>query len=143
LYEIAELNWDVKREIGLEHFYDSNKQLLKKRFVNTDINSIEIVIPENVILTGEEQIQTVTETARFAKTPSELARLFKDFCRALTAPYAAIDSTPVLEGTMKYFFEDYFGMIEFDAIKIMLYPQNQPAFIELIENVWQFILRHH
>lgn len=133
LYEIAELNWDVKREIGLEHFYDSNKQLLKKRFVNTDINSIEIVIPENVILTGEEQIQTVTETARFAKTPSELARLFKDFCRALTAPYAAIDSTPVLEGTMKYFFEDYFGMIEFDAIKIMLYPQNQPAFIELIE----------
>lgn len=133
LYEIAELNWDVKREIGLEHFYDSNKHLLKKRFVNTDINSIEIVIPENVILTGEEQIQTVTETARFAKTPSELARLFKDFCRALTSPYAAIDSTPVLEGAMKYFFEDYFGMIEFDAIKIMLYPQNQPVFIELIE----------
>lgn len=133
LYEIAELNWELKREMGSDHFFETNKQLLKKRFINTDINTIEIVIPENVILTGEEQTKLVTETARFAKTPSELARLFKDFCRALTAPYAAVDSTPVLEGGMKYFFEDYFGIIEYDAIKIMLYDQNQPIFIELIE----------
>lgn len=133
LYEIAELNWELKREMGSDHFFETNKQLLKKRFINTDINTIEIVIPENVLLTGEEQTKLVTETARFAKTPSELARLFKDFCRALTAPYAAVDSTPVLEGGMKYFFEDYFGIIEYDAIKIMLYDQNQPIFIELIE----------
>jgi type III restriction enzyme len=133
LYEIAELNWELKREMGSDHFFETNKQLLKKRFINTDINTIEIVIPENVLLTGEEQTKLVTETARFAKTPSELARLFKDFCRALTSPYAAVDSTPVLEGGMKYFFEDYFGIIEYDAIKIMLYDQNQPIFIELIE----------
>lgn len=133
LYEIAELNWELKREIGSDHFFETNKQLLKKRFINTDINTIEIVIPENVILTGEEQTKLVTETARFAKTPSELARLFKDFCRALTAPYAVVDSTPVLEGGMKYFFEDYFGIIEYDAIKIMLFEQNQSIFIELIE----------
>lgn len=133
LYEIAELNWELKREMGSDHFFETNKQLLKKRFINTDINTIEIVIPENVLLTGEEQTKLVTETARFAKTPSELARLFKDFCRALTAPYAAVDSTPVLEGGMKYFFEDYFGIIEYDAIKIMLFAQNQPIFIELIE----------
>jgi type III restriction enzyme len=133
LYEIAELNWELKREMGSDHFFETNKQLLKKRFINTDINTIEIVIPENVLLTGEEQTKLVTETARFAKTPSELARLFKDFCRALTAPYAAVDSTPVLEGGMKYFFEDYFGIIEYDAIKIMLFDQNQPIFIELIE----------
>jgi type III restriction enzyme len=133
LYEIAELNWELKREMGSDHFFETNKELLKKRFINTDINTIEIVIPENVLLTGEEQTKLVTETARFAKTPSELARLFKDFCRALTAPYAAVDSTPVLEGGMKYFFEDYFGIIEYDAIKIMLYDQNQPIFIELIE----------
>jgi type III restriction enzyme len=133
LYEIAELNWELKREMGSNHFFETNKQLLKKRFINTDINTIEIVIPENVLLTGEEQTKLVTETARFAKTPSELARLFKDFCRALTAPYASVDSTPVLEGGMKYFFEDYFGIIEYDAIKIMLFDQNQPIFIELIE----------
>jgi len=133
LYEIAELNWELKREMGSDHFFETNKQLIKKRFINTDINTIEIVIPENVLLTGEEQTKLVTETARFAKTPSELARLFKDFCRALTAPYAAVDSTPVLEGGMKYFFEDYFGIIEYDAIKIMLFDQNQPIFIELIE----------
>lgn len=133
LYEIAELNWELKKEMGSDHFFETNKQLLKKRFINTDINTIEIVIPENVLLTGEVQTKLVTETARFAKTPSELARLFKDFCRALTSPYAAVDSTPVLEGGMKYFFEDYFGIIEYDAIKIMLYDQNQPIFIELIE----------
>ena len=133
LYEIVEVNWELKRDAGEEHYFETNKNLLTKRFINTDINTIEIVIPENVKLTGEEQTELVTETARFAKTPSELARLFRDFCRSLTAPYAAVDSTPVLEGAMKYFFEDYLGMIEYDAIKIMLYDQNQPIFIELIE----------
>lgn len=133
LYEIVEVNWELKRDAGEEHYLETNKNLLTKRFINTDINTIEIVIPENVKLTGEEQTELVTETARFAKTPSELARLFRDFCRSLTAPYAAVDSTPVLEGAMKYFFEDYLGMIEYDAIKIMLYDQNQPIFIELIE----------
>jgi len=133
LYEIAELKWELTRDLGDEQFFEVNKNLLKKRFINTDVAKIEIVIPENVYLTGEEQIETVEETARFAKTPSELARLFRDFCRSLTMPYAAVDSTPVLEGSMKYFFEDYFGMIEYDAIKIMLYDQNKPIFIELIE----------
>ncbi|MDP3314080.1 DEAD/DEAH box helicase [Lutibacter sp.] len=133
LYEIAELNWELKRELGSENYFESNKKLLQKRFINIEVNSIEIVIPENVRLSGEEQIVLVTENVRFAKTPSELARLFRDFCRSLTAPYATVDSTPVLEGAMKYFFEDYFEIIEYDAIKIMLYDQNQPIFIELIE----------
>ena len=133
LYEIAELNWELKREMGSDHFFETNKELLKKRFINTDITSIEIVIPENLRLTGEEEIVLVNEKVKFAKTPSELARLFHSFCRSLIAPYAAVDSTPVLEGGMKYFFEDYFGIIEYDAIKIMLYDQNQPIFIELIE----------
>lgn len=133
LYEIAELNWELKRDAGNESYFETNKALLKKRFINTDINTIEIVIPENVLLTGEVQSKMVTETARFAKTPDELAILFHFFCRSLIAPYAAVDSTPVLEGGMKYFFEDYFGIIEYDAIKIMLYDQNQSIFIELIE----------
>ncbi len=133
LYEIAELNWELKREIGSDHFFEGNKQLLKKRFINSDINTIEIVIPENLRLTGEEETVLVNDKVKFAKTPSELARLFHSFCRSLIAPFAAVDSTPVLEGGLKYFFEDYFGIIEYDAIKIMLYDQNQPIFIELIE----------
>uniref|UniRef100_UPI0040486A62 hypothetical protein n=1 Tax=Flavobacterium sp. TaxID=239 RepID=UPI0040486A62 len=74
LYEVAELNWELSRDNGEENYYETNKQLLKKRFINTDINTIEIVIPENVLLTGEAETQLVTDTARFAKTPSELAR---------------------------------------------------------------------
>ena len=133
LYEIVELNWELKRDADEEHYFETNKSLLKKRFINTDITKIEIVIPENLRLTGEEEVVVVNEKVKFAKTPSELARLFHGFCRSLIAPYAAVDSTPVLEGGLKYFFEDYFGIIEYDAIKIMLYDQNQPIFIELIE----------
>lgn len=133
LYEIAELNWELKRDANEEHYFETNKELLKKRFINTDISTIEIVIPENLHLTGEEEVVLVNEKVKFAKTPSELARLFHSFCRSLIAPYAAVDSTPVLEGAMKYFFEDYFGIIEYDATKIMLFELNQPLFIELIE----------
>lgn len=133
LYEIAELNWELKRDADEEHYFETNKECLKKRFIDIEVSKIEIVIPENLLLTGEEEVVLVNEKVRFAKNQDELMKLFYIFCRSLIAPYAAVDSTPVLEGGMKYFFEDYFGINEWDAIKIMLYDQNQPIFIELIE----------
>lgn len=138
LYEVAELNWELTREAGSESYFLANSKLLKSRFVNMDVESIEIQIPENVKLTGEEQFQVANETAKFAKTPDQLARIFHDFCKSLTNPYAPVDSTPVLEGALKYFFEDYFGLTEIDAIKIILYNLNQPIFIELVEKAKEF-----
>jgi len=105
---------------------------MSEHFINLDVKKIEIVIPENVRLTGEIEIKLVTETARFAKTQTELNELFRQFCRANVGSFAVVDSTPILEMALKMFFEEYLEFNEFDSIKIILFPQNQPQFIELI-----------
>jgi len=100
--------------------------------INIDISSIEIIIPENVHLTGNEEIKRVDETARFAKTPDELNLLFRQFCKANVGKYAVVDSTPVLEMSLKMLFEEYLYFNEFDTVKIILDPYNQPLFVELV-----------
>lgn len=132
LYEVAERNWNLSKDIDVEGVSARNRQQLQTRLINTDVSSIEIIIPENVHLTGEIEIKRVTETARFAKTPDELNLLFRQFCRANVGNFAPVDSTPVLEMALNLLFEEYFEFNEFETVKIILYPNNQPQFIELI-----------
>ena len=133
LYTISENLLDFTREFEKEDVFTRNRKALEARMVNIDISSIEVIIPENIHLTGDIEIQFVNETARFAKTQDELNVLFRQFCRANVGDYAVVDSTPVLEMSLKMMFEEYLGFNEFDAVKIMLFNNNQPQFIELIE----------
>lgn len=132
LYEVAEKHWGLSRDIEEEGVSARNCQQLRSRMINLDISTIEIVIPENVHLTGGLEIKRVDETARFAKTPDELNLLFRQFCKANIGSYAAVDSTPVLEMSLKMLFEEYLELSEFDSVKIILYENNQPQFVELI-----------
>jgi len=132
LYSIAEEHWGFTRELDNDDFYIRNKKTLEERMIQTDISKIEVVIPENIQLTGELQVENVEQTARFAKTEGELNTLFRHFCRANVGDYAVVDSTPILEMGLKLLFEEYLNFNEFEATKIMLYDYNQPHFTELI-----------
>lgn len=132
LYETAEKMWGVNRDLSDVSMFEYNRKCLSEHFINLDVNSIEIIIPENVNLTGELETKLVTETARFAKTQEELNQLFRQFCRSNVGSFAVVDSTPVLEMALKLFFEEYLNFNEFETVKIILFPQNQPHFIELI-----------
>lgn len=141
LYQVAEQNWNISKDLGNESLFATNRSMMQKRFIHIDVSSIDVIIPENVNLTGEVQIKQVTETAKFAKTQGEISNLFKHFCRANIGPFAPIDSTPVLEIALKIFFEEYFNFTEYEAMKIILFAQNQPIFIELIEKSLQRYLQ--
>ncbi len=132
LYEVAEKYWNLTRAMSDEAVSARNRQQLKTRMINVDISTIDIVIPENVQLSGEIEIKQVTDTARFAKTPDELNLLFRQFCKSNVGNFAPVDSTPVLEMALKMWFEDYFEYNEFEAIKIILYADNQIQFVEII-----------
>lgn len=132
LYQTAEELWNVSRELREEGIFEFNRTCLRQRLIHLEVSKIEITIPENVNLTGETQVVMAQEKARFAKTPSELNKLFHQFCRANIGSFAPVDSTPALEMALKMFFEEYLNYGELDTVKIILYPQNQPAFIELI-----------
>lgn len=133
LYETAEAMWSISKDLAASGIFDHNKNRLIEKFIELNVNSIEVTIPENVNLTGELETKFVTETARFAKTQSELNQLFRLFCRANVGAFAPVDSTPVLEIGLKLLFEEYLGFSEIDAVKIILFNQNQPKFINLIE----------
>lgn len=133
MYKVAEQLWGVNKDIGDTNYFIRNRELLKERFINIDVNSIEVIIPENLLLTGQIEIKDVTEIAKFAKTTAELDNWFRHFCRANVGPFAATDSTPVLELALKLFFEEYLGFNEFECVKIILFNPNQPIFIEFID----------
>jgi type III restriction enzyme len=138
LYQTAEKLWGVTRDLEDTSIHERNRKIVAGRFVDLDVKKIEISIPENVNLTGDLEIQSVTETARFAKTQDELNILLRQFCRSQVGAFAVVDSTPVLEMALKLFFEEYLGFNEYEATKILLHSNNQPAFIELIDKALEY-----
>jgi type III restriction enzyme len=134
LYTTVENMWALTRDLDSESFFAKNKAIMQSRFINMDVDTIDIVIPENVNLTGELELKDVNETARFVKTQAEMDGMFRQFCRANVGAFAVVDSTPVLEMNLKMFFEEYLNENEFDAIKIMLEANNQAIFIQMIEH---------
>ncbi len=132
-YETCENHFGVNRVLDNESVFDRNKNLLKQKFIEIDVEKIEIPIPKDVNIEVKEGITKVNELERFAKTSDELNILFRQFCRDNVGNYAKVDSTPVLELAILSFFIDYTNIEEDNAIKIVLYNQNRQTFIEVIE----------
>jgi len=136
LYEAAEEYFEVTADpetAASSGIFIYNTEQLKKKFIELDVNNIEIPIPKDVEIHVEVGATAVKDMERFAKTQSELDILFRQFSRNHVGAYAKVDSTPVLEMSLKMFLEEYLSINEFDAVKIILYQQNRPRFIELID----------
>ncbi|RYF87822.1 MAG: restriction endonuclease subunit R, partial [Chitinophagaceae bacterium] len=118
---------------GTESLFLFNAGKMKGRFIELNVSNIEIPIPRDVQIEVEVGVTVVNQMERFAKTPNELNTLFRQFCRNHVGAYGKVDSTPVLEIALKLLFEDYIGMNEFDAVKVILFEQNKPRFIEVID----------
>lgn len=136
LYEAAEEYFGLTRDpsqtdaLGVFHY---NSSQFAKKFVETNVDKIEIPIPKNLDLKTEEGYTEVKEKEKFAKTIGELDRIFLQFCRVNTGNYATSDSTPVLEMALKTMFEQYLGFDEYVGVKIILFEGNKSKFIELID----------
>lgn len=130
--EYFEVTYDIEKA-GTLSLYVYNHQQLEKHFIEMDVDKIELAIPKDVQIEVEIGVTDVKEKERFAKTQSELDMLFRQFSRNHVGAYAKIDSAPVLELAIKMFFEEYLSMDEFHAVKICLYEQNKPRFIEVID----------
>jgi type III restriction enzyme len=136
LYKAAEEYFEVTLDMekaGTESLFSYNNKQLQSKFIELSVDKIDIAIPKDVQIEVEIGATQVTNMERFAKTQSELDLLFRQFCRNHVGSYAKVDSTPQLELALKMFFEEYFSMDEFHAVKICLYEQNKPRFIEMID----------
>ena len=134
LYEAAETYFELSRDLELTNgkLDEYNRGQLVKKFIEVNVDTIEIPIPRDLSIIIEEGATDVEQKERFAKTVNELNMLFRQFCRDHVGGYAKADSTPVLEMALKMLFEDYMLMNEYDAVKVILFEQNRSKFIELI-----------
>src|SRR5581483_2219791 len=120
-YQAAEEYLAVTQDVeiaGSKSLFHYNAERLKEKFVELNVNQIEIPIPRDVNIEIELGATHVKQMERFAKTQSELDILFRQFSRHNVGAYAPIDSAPVLELALKLFFEEYLGLDEFNAVKI-------------------------
>lgn len=135
MYKAVEEHFGISIELeGEESPFIKNINLLKSKFIETNVDNIEIVIPKDIVIQAEESIHVIDQEhkERFAKTMDELSILFLKFCRDNVGGYAKVDSTPVMELALKMLFEEYFQLDEYSAIKIILHPPNQNEFLTVI-----------
>ena len=139
LYETAKGRWRVKNpteEVEKGRFKNEVIQencAFVAGFINLDKRRIMAIIPKDMPLKAEEGEYVVSTKARIARTQGEVERLFQYFCLSHTGSFARNDSAPVLEVALIYFMEEFFGIYETDAIKVILHSENRPQFIALIE----------
>lgn len=129
----ADMGWDDlgkddPSEEEADFTFSENKRKANKHGIRTDVNKIMVKIPKDLLITGEVGRTDVEDVARFARTQDELLVSFYQFCRKNVGDYEPGQSSEMIRSAIYEFFEDYLGMSQNDAIKVVLYHLNKPKF---------------
>lgn len=112
---------------------EENRRKAQLRGIQTDVRKIMVKIPRDLMLAGGEESVTIEERASFARTQSELLTAFNDFCRKNVGSFEPGQSSEMIRSAVYEFFEEYLGMGQNDAIKVVLYHLNKPKFAGYIK----------
>ena len=105
-----------------------NRRKASRKGIQLDVTRIMVKIPKDLTLTGGEQHVEVDEKASFARTQSELLAVFNRFCRKNVGGFEPQQSSEMIRSAIYEFFEEYLGLDQNAAIKIVLYHINRPKF---------------
>lgn len=123
-----DLGEDEKSEEETDYTFSENKRKANKHGIRTDVGRIMVKIPKDLLITGEVGQTNIEDIARFARTQDELLISFYQFCRKNVGDYEPGQSSEMIRSAIYEFFEDYLGMPQNDAIKVVLYHLNKPKF---------------
>lgn len=121
---------ETEKELQNQAIY--NRKQAGLHYVDFDVRNIVTIIPKNMMISDEEGEYRAQQTERIARKQSEIDAMFWLFCREHVGSFAKKDSTPVLYGALMAVMEDYFQVFETDAKKIILDPNNQKQFADVI-----------
>ena len=130
----ADMGWDDLKEApqqetdAEEYTIIENKRKANKHGIRTDVARIMVKIPRDIEMQDQLGTIVVDNTARFARTQSELLLSFNQFCRKNVGDYEPGQSAEMIRSAIYEFFEEYLGVDQNDAIKIVLYHTNRPKF---------------
>ncbi|MCF0158614.1 MAG: hypothetical protein HUJ83_08905 [Veillonella sp.] len=75
--------------------------------------------------------------AKFARTVNELELIFRDFCKSLLGGFEVNNYTPVLANYLKEYVCESYGVLDHDAMKIVLYHGNKDKFARVLSQALQ------
>lgn len=112
----------------------AGNRVIASRTVKLDVASISVEIPKDLVIADELGTVEVTNRVRFARTSSELSRVFDDYCLSQLSGWEKYWSLPTFENALIESFDELLGIDELSTKKIVLYHQNKPFFSGVIEN---------
>lgn len=122
---------DPAESFSLDNKAPDNRAVASK-LINFDVKSISIDIPKDLPILNELGVIEVGSKVKFARTESELNRVFDDFCLKQLSEWEKHQSLAVLENAIEEAMESLFDVFETDVKKIVLYHGNRPKFVEVI-----------
>jgi type III restriction enzyme len=132
----CEAHFEIK-PAATEEEYAVNFGQLKKRLIRTDVKELEVHLPKDIEISGDVEVVLVATHLNIAKTVGELRPMFNRFCYQHVGNYAPADSWQVLAGAILEMGEIYFGFSmgsgEFKTMKLILFEENKPQFVALID----------
>ncbi len=101
--------------------------------IRLDVKNINVPIPKNIHFQNEVQTINVHEDVKFARTASEIDRVFISFLAGYLRDFES-KNNPVdkLAGYLLETLADLFGIFDTDAKKVVLYNENRPKFDRLL-----------
>lgn len=123
-----------------ESIANQNRQKVQDK-IRLDVKNINVEIPANVVFQNELGIIGVGEKSKFARSPGEVSRIFKDYCRSLLTQFEKAHGTDVLSGYLLQAMEELFELFETDAMKVILYHANKPRFTDIIQKALSLYAR--
>lgn len=138
LFRAAEKMFSISIDpTGPESFYEQNRNKMRERGVEMNVENIEIPIPTDVKLDVTEVGATRADhIEKFAKTTYQLEQLFNRFCLSSCGEYQKDGSWERIKYHTKLLFEEYFGLWENICYKVVLY--NHQKFTDLFNLAREF-----
>lgn len=101
-----------------------NRKRMEDQGIKMDVKAINVPIPKNLLIQNDvgEIDLTKTKRVQFARTQSEIQRVYYNFCHAMVvrANFEPKKSTEKLAGVINELFEELFGVFELEVPKIIL-----------------------
>ncbi len=111
---------------------EENRNRVKGK-LRLDVRTINVPIPKNIHFQNEVQTLTVRDEVKFARTASEIDRVFISFIAGYLHDFENKNNpADKLAGYLLETLADFFGVFDTDAKKVVLYNENRPKFDRLI-----------
>lgn len=137
LAELAAMSGDDEEPLPLPETgdleIDENRRRAAKS-IRLDVKTVNVEIPKNVHFQNVVQVLD-TQQAKFARTMGEIDRVFTAFIATKGNQFESRqgDRTKRIANYLLGMIEDFFGIFDTDAKKVVLYHLNKPVFERLLD----------